>query len=1471
MKQQLKLLLLFLVILGNSLYAQTDAEAITSGDNKIEWAYYFKKDSQESPRWFISSTVDKSDTIDVYSLMPIKDGKPGWARVSKDVATLDLEGSSISIATIEDNPTFEYYDAGWGEKTTDPKIQDDIELIRNSSVDIRWWFFKASNGSWYIINKNGTVHKFASKDGQYDWQEIDMGEYTPEFYVDSGVKGVRFGDGEDKEPETNANIVNHNGVPFDITMLETKVTLETLPKAFCSIKNQLTILTDISESKIKEIITDRFEGFKFLGVDSVHGYIFEFNETKYNIKSIRDELKDIENIGNIFLRSYIGDDSIKLLSEPNDSYTDTNQDLNKDYLEALNMYEAWDIETGNRNVPIAICTKSYQLENNQLFKHKDIQDNISILNGSKKALENYQTETKQNIEYMNHGISMAGVIGGKTNNSEGISGINWDTTILIGEVMYCLIESTKINDKIIVSAWEPDHSINDSLGIKRVLFTHRKNIINPSDKNLYIFAAGNTNVDTNIFNGSMHYNYENNQYTLDKLDNLIIVAGYKTIPKLFNSNYGESVDIAAPIVNSSTIMDHKYTNEFGGTSSSSAVVAGVASLIYSINKDLKPAEVKQIILESASEYITQDNQGIELKNPIPILDAKKALEDALDTVTPPSIIEVKKASPSFGTVGEDPFNFEVELSGEMKKGYGVYLNLDERLMGWEDKLSKKFTCEGTTCKLEKIIDSIGYFGMRIARVGIFKDDDLSNTSDSDYHKTFIEFTVGEKEETNEEETNEEITDTENCIDTKEGCKEPIQDEDPAKDDDPVEEEVTNPEDNNDNCLNPTKSGGCEDLVEEPVVIIPKVTVSLSTDTVTLGEPITAYAKFTSDLPVGYSVKIGYSASSTSSAMYGGQKEWSRGLSTNFTGTYQIYFNLYKGDILEQNLGSKSYTINPLLPPENIQASDGIYTKEIKLTWDKVDEATRYYIYRAESPSGEYKYLRYMTILSYEDSNVEDDKKYYYKIKSYNSKADKSADSKIDEGYTKVVIVPLDRVSNIQATQGTLEDKVKINWTSVDRAETYYISRGANSSNLQPLDITSSDYFYDRTAEDGVKYYYKVEAYSAKTGKGPSSFITSGYSKRRLSPPYGLYAEDGKDRNEIYIQWTSNGSSNYYLERSAHSSYGYTQIADITSRTFYTDTDVDSGSKYFYRVRAYSSSAITSTYSNVDEGSTRAIEEDTKEEEPVKIVDAKPTLRFINDINYIQANDFTIDVRAEDDIALRNMGAVLKYNGDSIKVLGKTTDISSTSNTEGYFIDISSLAVGREYEFAVGVDDSNGQIASPITKKFKVVNCDFNDIDTGNDEQWWANDVIELCKAGIVEGYEIENSQGEREYRAETDATGSELLKVINYSSDFSGTSEQCLNTSTSDNWSDCHIKIANQYGFSNIGGTSGVTRGLAFRYVVKAFWGVNLSEMASYNWLSSEGIIRENNSDNNDKFIRRSELAGLAVETAKHLSKTLGK
>jgi len=169
---------------------KSDKEALLSEVNEIKYAYFRDKLHQ---KWYITATNGRQTTV--YSLKPIKDGKAGWAQVGQNVAIVDLETNKVSIGNINDNNDFSYYDAGWQEEVVDESIQKDIELIRNSTVDVEWWFFKASNGKWYIVNAKGAIHQFAideEKPNDYDWKDMGTTNLKPNFTLDEGAKSVKF-------------------------------------------------------------------------------------------------------------------------------------------------------------------------------------------------------------------------------------------------------------------------------------------------------------------------------------------------------------------------------------------------------------------------------------------------------------------------------------------------------------------------------------------------------------------------------------------------------------------------------------------------------------------------------------------------------------------------------------------------------------------------------------------------------------------------------------------------------------------------------------------------------------------------------------------------------------------------------------------------------------------------------------------------------------------------------------------------------------------------------------------------------------------------------------------------------------------------------------------------------------------------------------------------------------------------------
>ncbi len=87
-------------------------------------------------------------------------------------------------------------------------------------------------------------------------------------------------------------------------------------------------------------------------------------------------------------------------------------------------------------------------------------------------------------------------------------------------------------------------------------------------------------------------------------------------------------------------------------------------------------------------------------------------------------------------------------------------------------------------------------------------------------------------------------------------------------------------------------------------------------------------------------------------------------------------------------------------PEMVTASDGIYKDYVKITWSKVKNAEKYYIYRDTNTNGSFKdKLALVKGLQFLDKTAEPGKKYYYKVQAFNN-IGKSQLSKAAQGSVK---------------------------------------------------------------------------------------------------------------------------------------------------------------------------------------------------------------------------------------------------------------------------------------------------------------------------------------------------------------------------------------------------------------------------------------------------------------------------------------
>ncbi len=190
---------LMMLLWHGAVYAevtQEDIDSLKSTPLELKFAYYTgnSKTADNKLKWYISATGGALDGY-IFSLGEIETingvEKVSWREVSSDAASINLVTEEVVVGAIADNPSYTFQDWGLGVTKTNPSIQEAIELIRNSTVGVRWWFFQAPNDSWYIIDKSDNIYKFGTLNGEYNWEEVNSTNFDMEFYMSGGKKMIR--------------------------------------------------------------------------------------------------------------------------------------------------------------------------------------------------------------------------------------------------------------------------------------------------------------------------------------------------------------------------------------------------------------------------------------------------------------------------------------------------------------------------------------------------------------------------------------------------------------------------------------------------------------------------------------------------------------------------------------------------------------------------------------------------------------------------------------------------------------------------------------------------------------------------------------------------------------------------------------------------------------------------------------------------------------------------------------------------------------------------------------------------------------------------------------------------------------------------------------------------------------------------------------------------------------------------------
>jgi len=263
----------------------------------------------------------------------------------------------------------------------------------------------------------------------------------------------------------------------------------------------------------------------------------------------------------------------------------------------------------------------------------------------------------------------------------------------------------------------------------------------------------------------------------------------------------------------------------------------------------------------------------------------------------------------------------------------------------------------------------------------------------------------------------------------------------------------------------------------------------------------------------------------------------------------------------------------LAVPE-ISRTNTATTGSCKLTWEAVDGAVKYTVYRSTSASSGFKALATTKKLAYTDTSANLGTKYYYKVKAIHSNTSANSDYSNCVSGIRDLAAPV-----ITRTNTASSGNCKLTWSAIDGASKYTVYRSTSaSSGFKALATTTKTAYTDTSAKVGTKYYYKIKAiHSNSSSNSAYSNCVSGI--RDLARPDVSVALSSKKPK---LNWTKiSGATKYYIYRSEAKDGEYEKIGS-TTKTSYTDKTAKAGKTYYYKVKAiHSNSSANSAYSAVD--------------------------------------------------------------------------------------------------------------------------------------------------------------------------------------------------------------------------------------------------------------------------------------------------
>ena len=288
---------------------------------------------------------------------------------------------------------------------------------------------------------------------------------------------------------------------------------------------------------------------------------------------------------------------------------------------SMNMSQAWQIERGEPSVVVAVVDSGIQINHpdieNQLWHNADeipfnnidddnngyVDDIIGWDFSDAPTLNGHGDWTKrdnQPDDETGHGTQVSGIIAAETDNGIGIAGITPNCRIMTLRAGFrigggAFLQNDDVAAAIVYAADNGADVINLSLGDTVNAFLIRDAVQYAYNRGcLLIAAAGNSSDPYSLYPAA--------------LPNVISVAALDRDLQLGGSNFGASIDLAAPgedILTTDLIAGGLEGEEgYGyksGTSMAAAHVSGVSALLFSASPSCSNSQVEQWLKQTTKQ------------------------------------------------------------------------------------------------------------------------------------------------------------------------------------------------------------------------------------------------------------------------------------------------------------------------------------------------------------------------------------------------------------------------------------------------------------------------------------------------------------------------------------------------------------------------------------------------------------------------------------------------------------------------------------------------------------------------------------------------------------------------------------------------------------------------------------------------------------------------------------------------------